>query len=228
MGMLRVAIVETESVAKDIMFELALLLQDQEWTFQYFNKISQFAKAEEKKDFQFVVFHERLEIPRVTQAFITRYPQRIIMYPKSELTNVQKETLPFSRIFYIDRNHIHEEIKRISPMLEKMIKNQDEYLFSYNNLSVPLKISDIRYIEKQDKYLIYHSKRGEFRERKNMKDAYIHFEPYNFLWVHASYLVNMQYVTKIESDTIYLQDEYLPISRSKKAEVAEKIRSFIQ
>lgn len=226
--MLRIAIIETESVAKDIMFELALLLQDQEWTFQYFNKISQFAKAEAIKDFQLVVFHERLETPRVTQAFITHYPQRIVLYTKAELTKIQKELLPFSRIFYINRNHIHDELKRILPSIKKMIKNQDEYLFSYNNVTVPLKISDIYYIEKQDKYLIYHSKRGVFRERKNMKDAYLYFEPYNFLWVHASYLVNIQYVTKIESDFIFLQDEIFPISRSKKADVTKKIRSFIQ
>lgn len=226
--MLRVAIVETEDVAKDIMFEFATLLQEQEWSFQFFSKITQFAKAEVKIDFQIVVFHEQHETPRVTQAFISRHPQRIVIYTKPELTKTEKIMLPFTRIFYIDCNHIHDEMKRISPMIRKMVKNQEEYLFSYNNIEVLLKISDIQYIEKQDKFLIYHSNRGEFRERKNMKDAYAYFESYDFLWIHASYLVNMQYITKVKSAYVYLQEEVLPISRSKKDDVITKIRSFIQ
>lgn len=226
--MLRVAIIETESVAKDVIFELALLLQEQEWTFQYFTKISEFAKADIEKNFQFLVFHENLEIPRVTQSFIIQHPQRIVMYMKSKLSNVQRDIIPFSRIFYVNRNQIHEELQRIAPMIKKLVKGEEEYLFSYNNVKVPLRIRDIRYIEKQGKYLIYHSKRGQFRERRSMKDIYVNFEKYDFVWIHASYLVNMQYVLKIKSDIIYLQGVQLPISRTKKAEVVNKIRSFVQ
>ena len=93
---------------------------------------------------------------------------------------------------------------------------RDRYLFSYNNVKVPLKISDIYYIEKEGKLLVYHTRRGEFRERKNMKDAYEIFKPYNFLWIHVSYLVNIMYIMKIENDMVMLPSLHLPISRSKK------------
>ena len=106
--------------------------------------------------------------------------------------------------------------------------NQDEYLFSYNNVKVPLKISDIYYIEKEGKLLVYHTRRGEFRERKNMKDAYEIFKPYNFLWIHVSYLVNIMYIMKIENDMVMLPSLHLPISRSKKAEVLSAFHSLIE
>lgn len=44
-------------------------------------------------------------------------------------------------------------------------------MFAYNNVEIPLRIADILYIEKEDKFLVYHTKRGEFRERKSMKAA---------------------------------------------------------
>lgn len=226
--MLRVAILETEDIAKDIMFELASLLQDQEWSFQYFTKISQLALHAENKDFPLIIFHEKFEIPRVSQSFVLNKPQRIIIYTKSKLTSTEKEILPFSRIFYIDRANIKEEMQRIAGPIEMILKNQEEYLFSYRNVEVPLKIADIFYIEKEDKNLIYHTKRGRFSERKSMKVANAYFAKYHFLWVHASFLVNMQYITKISANQVYLQKVHIPIARARKAEVIQQIHEYVK
>ncbi|MEG2506771.1 MAG: LytTR family DNA-binding domain-containing protein [Longicatena sp.] len=224
--MLRVAILETQEVAKDIMFELSSLLQKEEWAFQYFTKISQLANAEKEKEFQVIIFHEKFEIPRISQAFVLNKPSRIVIYTKMKVEKALKEILPFARIFYIDRKDIKEELNRIAPFIDVLLKNQEEYLFSYNNIKVPLKINDIYYIEKQDKYLIYHTRRGEFRERKTMKEAIVFFQSYHFIAIHASYLVNLQYVTQISTDTMSLQDTLLPISRSRKGEVIAKIHKY--
>ncbi|MEG0330462.1 MAG: LytTR family DNA-binding domain-containing protein [Longicatena sp.] len=226
MSMLRVAILETQEVAKDIMFELSSLLQKEEWAFQYFTKISQLANAEKEKEFQVIIFHEKFEIPRISQAFVLNKPSRIVIYTKTKVEKALKEILPFARIFYIDRKDIKEELNRIAPFIDVLLKNQEEYLFSYNNIKVPLKINDIYYIEKQDKYLIYHTRRGEFRERKTMKEAIVFFQSYHFIAIHASYLVNLQYVTQISTDTMSLQDTLLPISRSRKGEVIAKIHKY--
>lgn len=225
--MLRIAILENEETAKNIMFELAVLLKEEDCVFSYFSRISQFAKADIEKEYHVVIFHEKLEIPRVTQSFVMAKPQRIVIYSKSKLTPSQKEILPFARILYVERNNIKEELRRIAPYVKKLVMNQEEYLFSYNNVKVPLKISDIYYIEKEDKSLIYHTKRGEFRERKNMKDAHEFFRHYNFLWIHVSYLVNMDYIRQINGDMVLIANEELPIARAKKAEVMQVFRSFI-
>ena len=226
--MLRIAILETEEIAKQILYIIAKYFQQEDCSCYCFTKISQFAKAEADKDFQVVFFHEKMEVPRVTQSFVLNKPQRIVIYVKSELTEIEKEILPFARIFYIQRKEISNEMLKILPYLSKLIHQQEEYLFSYNNVKVPLKISDIYYIEKEDKMLIYHTKRGEFRERKNMKDAFVFFEPYDFLWIHASYLVNMEYILKIENDTVILPKISLPISRTKKAKMIDAFHSYIE
>lgn len=226
--MLRIAILENEETAKNIMFSLAQHLQEEDCCFYCFKKISQFAKAEAEKEFHVVIFHEKMEVPRVTQSFVLNNPQRIIIYTKSKISAAEQQILPFARIFYIERKHAQAEMERILPFIKKLIRNQDEYLFSYNNVKVPLKISDIYYIEKEDKLLVYHTRRGEFRERKNMKDAYENFKVYDFLWTHVSYLVNMSYIMKIENDMVMLPSIHLPISRSKKAEVLKTFHGFIE
>lgn len=226
--MLRIAILENEEAAKNIMFSLAQYLQEEDCCFYCFKKISQFAKAEAEKEFHVVIFHEKMEVPRITQSFVLRKPQRIIIYTKTKISASEQQILPFSRIFYVERKHLQSEMERILPHMQKLLRNQDEYLFFYNNVKVPLKISDIYYIEKEGKLLVYHTRRGEFRERKNMKDAYEIFKPYNFLWIHVSYLVNIMYIMKIENDMVMLPSLHLPISRSKKAEVLSAFYSLIE
>lgn len=226
--MLRVAILEVEDVAKDIMFELVATLPTQELLFHHYTKISQFASDENEKEFQIIVFHEKFEVPRVTQSFVLNNSRRIILYTKAKLSMSEKEILPFARIFYIKRNAIKQELKRISQAIEFLLKNQEEYLFSYKNVNVPLKITDIYYIEKQDKYLIYHTKRGEFRERKSMKEACAYFAQYHFLWTHVSYLVNLQYVTQIEQDFVVLCKQHLPLARARRADVMAQMRAYVK
>lgn len=64
--MLRIAILENEEAAKNIMFSLAQYLQEEDCCFYCFKKISQFAKAEAEKEFHVVIFHEKMEVPRIT------------------------------------------------------------------------------------------------------------------------------------------------------------------
>ena len=60
-----------------------------------------------------------------------------------------------------------------------------------------------------------------------MKEAAAFFEGYDFLWIHVSYLVNMQYIAKIQQEHVYLDHIELPISRSKKASVIDKMHAFV-
>ena len=225
--MIRLAILETEEVAKEVLFELMRNLKDREWSFSYFTRITDFAKSDEKQDFQIVLFHEKFDIPRITQAFVLSKPRRIMLYTVAHLKDEMKERYPFQRILYLDRTKLKEEMQAVCPLIDRMLKKEEEYLFHYNNVSIPLRINDIFYIEKEDKYLIYHTRRGEFRERKRMKEAAAFFEGYDFLWIHVSYLVNMQYIAKIQQEHVYLDHIELPISRSKKASVIDKMHAFV-
>lgn len=222
--MLKVAIIEEEEIAKDIIFELGKLFQGKEWMFQYFSSISAFLKADEQDKFPVLFLHGRYNTPRFYDSFFLQKEDRAVIFCQEKTTMLP---ISFEKFLFIDKTKIKEEIKKLYSFLNRISKAEEEYLFSYNYVSVPIKYRDIFYIEKMDKQLIYHTKKGEFHERKNMKDAQQEFEMYGFLRIHASYLVNMRYITKIDSDSIYLQNIVLPFARNRKQEVREKMESYI-
>lgn len=151
--MLRIAILEKEKIAKDIIFELGKMME-QDWTFQYFTKISEFAKAWEKAPFQIVFIHELFNIDRVTKSFVLTNTETMFIYTMQG-TLPQDFNARFQRILYMKITNIKQEIERLYPSIKEFLKMNKEYLFSYNNVSIPLKISDIFYIEKDGKQLVY-------------------------------------------------------------------------
>lgn len=222
--MLRIAILENEENAKNIIFQLGEILRDEDWTFHYFSKISELAKAQLSKEYNIIILQDKFDTPRVTEIFIHPYPERVIVFTTSK--EISYEFYDYNQILYVNRNHLENELRNVYPCIKRKMKNDDEYFFSYNHISVPLKIKEIYYIEKENKNLIYHTKKGEFRERKNISDAERYFEKYQFLRIHSSFLVNFQYITKFESDTVYVNQVPLPFARLRRQEIIDKVRKL--
>lgn len=227
--MLRIAIVEREAVAKDIIFELAKIMGELEWSFVHFTKISAFAKADEKNHFDMVFFNENFHSDRVSASFVEHSPRRIVIYCMSKLDASMKEDYRTGRILYIDMHQIKCEMQRIAKHILSLLQSHEEYLLAYNNVYIALRMQDIYYIEKCDKQLIYHTKKGEFRERKTIGEADQFFSTYDFLRIHASYLVNVQYIIKIEQDIVELENhESLPIARARKKFVIDWFHDYVK
>lgn len=227
--MLRIAILEKEQIAKDIIFECAKILTEMEWSFMHFTKISEFAKAENKYGFDIVFFHEVFHTERVSHSFVEHDPKKIVFYCMDQITPAQQADCYTGRILYIDRNHIKEEMNRIKEHLLALLRSHKEYLLSYNKVLIPLRMQDIYFIEKKEKNLIYHTLRGIFKERKTMAEAETYFQHFDFLRIHASYLVNVQHITKVQYDTVTLDNQMeLPIARARKREVSNWFHHYVR
>ncbi len=73
-----------------------------------------------------------------------------------------------------------------------------------SNLHV-IQVSDIRFIESQDDYVLVHCSKGDFLKEKTMS----YFEknlPEEFLRIHRCYIVNIQCIDKVE---LYEKDTHL-------------------
>lgn len=224
--MLRVAIVEQESVAKDVVFELEKIFHDYVWTFQYFTSMVELAKTDHHSPFDMFVFHEKFHTDRIYDSLI-KGRKRFVIYTMEKCVPLGNDS-PFCRMLSMDRHHIKEEIQRIKENIITWIKEQEEYLFSYNGVKLALKIHEIHYIEKQNKNLIFHTDKGQLYERGSMSEAKKRFEPLGFLHIHSSYLVNFSDIIQVEGDMMILQDHTeLPIARSKKQDVRTYFQKFI-
>lgn len=226
--MIRVAIVEKEETAKEIMFALGQIFQENEWTFVYFTEIVAFAKADKKQHFDIVFFHEKFQTQRISASFVNHDVQRVVIYMYETVAKCLQDG-PYSRIMYINRNQVKKEMKRIEDSIQHLMKAKEEYLLSYHNITVALAINEIYYIEKQEKNVIYHSAKGEFYERKNMSDVEAYFKPYDFIRIHSSFLVNFQYITCIDLDVVELiQGNKLPLARARKKEVKDWFHAYVK
>lgn len=224
--MLKVAVVETESVAKDIIFELGKIFKDYTWTFQYYNNVVEFAKADLHQQYDMLVFHEKFNTERIYNSFI-KGQNRMVLFT-CDNRNECTESFLFSRILYIDKHQMKDEIIRLEKTMLSWMKEQQEYLFSYNGIKLALQIHEIHYIEKENKNLIFHTDKGELYERGSMSEKVRYFEPLGFLHIHSSYLVNFKDIVKIDKDILTLRDgTELPIARSKKQYVKNYFRDFI-
>lgn len=227
--MLRIAIVEREQTAKDIIFEIAKIMGEMEWSFVHFTSISGFAKADEKSRFDMVFFNEKFYTERVSASFVENNPKRIVIYCMHTLLPYMQDDYLGGRILYIDVQDIKGEIQRIASHIHSLLQGHTEYLFTYHNVCVPVRMQDIYYIEKCEKLLIYHTAKGEFQERKTMSEAEKYFTTYDFLRIHASYLVNTAHITKLEQEMIALStQESLPIARARKKHVIDWFHGYVK
>lgn len=226
--MLRIAILEKEQTAKDIIFECAKILGEWEWTFAHFTKISDFAHADERLTFDCLIMNELFHTQRISASFVETQPSRIVIYCMEELTPAM-QLHKNGRIFYIERKHIKIEMNRIKDQLLSLLRSRKEYLISYANLLVPIQIQDIFYIEKSEKKLIYHTRKGIFQERKTMAQAEKLFSSYDFIRIHAGILVNVAHTAKITKEAVVLTNgEELPIARARRKAVVDWFHDYVK
>lgn len=221
--MLRVAIVEKEEMAKNIIFSLSKILDD-EFCFVHFDKISEFVRKQEKAAYDIIVLNESYNNVRVTEALNYQKNNVIIIYCGSE--NALKEYNPYTRIFEINSNMYKEDLLHLKPYLDERLNKHREYLFSYNGVVIRMKYHDIYYIEKEDKDLVYYTKKGEFRERGSIAKKSEEMQKYDFIRINSGILVNYEYIYQVNGDDVEMNNHViLPISRSRKAYVTQFIKS---
>ena len=220
--MLKVVIVEQERIAKDVIFLLRKVLND-EFTFTYYEKIVDLIKSP-IKDYDIIILNEAYNNIRITSALDFDKTNSVFVYLCYEGYGNMNNS--YGRVFSIHRMNVEYELMEIKDLINSRLKKHQEYLFSYNGVTLKLKFHDIYYIEKEDKNLIYHTKKGEFYERGSMSNKAKEFGVYDFIRINSGILVNYEYIFKIEGDELELHNhERLSISRSRRPKLLEFIRS---
>ncbi len=216
--MLRIAILEKEPCAKDILFECAKIITDMEWSFVYDTKISQLVKRDAILHFDLLILHEMFDTPRVRASLVDPFPRRIVIFCTENSTMHRQDQC--KQILYIHRNQIKREMQRIAPQLRSLLMMHHQYTLTYRHVHVILPLQDIYYMEKQDKNIVLHTAKGLFKERKTLKDVENDLQRNGFVRIHASYLINPKHVVSFHENHVILEGGVcLPIARSRKHDV---------
>lgn len=219
--MLKVVIVEQDQVAKDVIFLLQDILKEA-FTFTHYEKIVDLIR-ENNRSYDIIILNGEYDSDRITNALDFKKTNSVYIY----ITN-KKKMAPidtYCRVFYINRNEYKECLLKQKDCINTCLMSHQEYLFSYNGVTVHLKFHDIFYLVKANKDLIYYTRKGVFMERGSIREKEEEFKVYGFIRVNAGTLVNYDYIFKIDGDELEMNNhEHLLISRSRKASLVSFVR----
>lgn len=97
-----------------------------------------------------------------------------------------------------------------------------------NGETLVIPVRQIKYIEAQDKYTLAVTETEEHLMRRTMKFWESTLPGQDFVRIHKSYLVNLEYFEKKGEDVLLDQGKIVKISRLRKNTVMEKYKEFLR
>lgn len=89
---------------------------------------------------------------------------------------------------------------------------------------IPVNFTSIQFIKSESNYCIFHLEEGKVMSLAKLKELELKL-PSNFIRCHRSYIVNTDYITKINLDDIWVSENNIPISTMYKEDIKQFIES---
>lgn len=120
---------------------------------------------------------------------------------------------------------IEKASQNIAPQENMISKPQNEYLFVRTNHKLErLDILDIIYIESKREYIDIHTENRRYIVNQSMVSMLTQLPEDNFIRIHRSYIVNLDYIQSIRGNMVCVADRELTIGGSFRTSFFDKIR----
>jgi DNA-binding LytR/AlgR family response regulator len=174
------------------------------------------------------VFDEIFKTPRLESIFGHDNLNAIFIYVCSNVDKIKRQDQR-ARILYISKDNIEKEMERCSDIIRWQCAQSDLYNLVYDGVNVNLPYDDIYYMEKIEKLVYFHTKKGVFHKRTNMSDLEEEFSAYGFIRTHVSYLVNEKHIVAWFKDEVDLDTgKRVPLSRAQKRKILSRKKENMQ
>lgn len=100
-------------------------------------------------------------------------------------------------------------------------------IVKYDDGVIRMPLSDLFYVIKERNNLVYHTRRGEFRERRTMQWFREKYGSACFAECMTGCMVNMTHIEKIGKDTVLVAGSELPVSRRLKKEFIKNYMDYV-
>ena len=116
---------------------------------------------------------------------------------------------------------------RLSRILKHVVAGSKEFAIHTQDGVTKLSLSDIYYVESNQHFSTFHTKKGDLTMRIALKDVEKELSSAQFARCNNSFLVNLKFVTKIKANDVYIDDKYiLWMTRGKKDEFMKAFTLF--
>ena len=117
-----------------------------------------------------------------------------------------------------------EAFTKVEASKEEGVVYEDEIFVHADKRLVRIPVDEICVIEaKGDYILIKRHDQKMHAVRSTLKSIEGRLSPKKFIKVHRSYIVNISKIVDIEDSSILVQNEFVPISRSLRSEVIDRL-----
>lgn len=166
-----------------------------------------------------------------TANIIRQYDKYVIIVFITSYTKYMQESFQCSPFRFLIKPVGFEGFKKVYyEMLNKISSNEQYLIIDSNKAKLRLKYSDIIYIESKNHWVFIHMKENVYKIRNTLSQFIGEIKSYDFIRTHKSYLINFNYVNKINKDNVemYGNNDIIPISRSYKKEFSIFIEKIIE
>ncbi|PXX51953.1 LytTR family two component transcriptional regulator [Hungatella effluvii] len=123
--------------------------------------------------------------------------------------------------YYVFTDKLNKAIRFSRLNMEK------DFVIHTEDSIIKLTSSQIIYVEKDKNYLVFHTKQGVCRSRGTISELEQQLSREGFSECINGCLVNLKYVTKMEKDTVWVDEVPLPITRRRKKEFKEDFMKYL-
>lgn len=136
------------------------------------------------------------------------------------------DSFDFDTFYFVRKSTLKTDITRSIKKYLRTLTNNDFIVINYNHDIYQINKSDIVWIESKGNNLNIHTNQFELNIRKTLKSLLVELNNINFIKIHNSFLVNLNYVQRIHKNTCYLSNGItLPISSLKKKQLQNIIKN---
>ena len=138
-----------------------------------------------------------------------------VLIINSKRNDLVFESFKFGIFFFIRKDHFETDMSFAQIRLTEYFKSTKQvYLCKQKHSSYKIPYEKIKYIEKVGSNIEIHlNDHRTFIENKSIKQISSEIQNSYFIQCHQSYIVNLDYVKKIEDNDFILENEKVQISR---------------
>lgn len=153
---------------------------------------------------------------RINIVFITNMPQYAV------------DGYDVAAVGFIVKPIIYSSFRIKMLRILELIRRNEKVVFTVkgDDVFIPLRASDIRYVEVSAHKVIFHTLSGDYNTYGTLKKVEKSLLPYSFVRCNSCYLVNLRYVTSVNGYTVCLGKDKLLISHPRKQSFLHELNDF--
>lgn len=135
---------------------------------------------------------------------------------------------------FLSKPLLYRKVENIlNKIYKKKLLNAEEKLFlKCHDGLITLQLSDIIYIQTENKLLILHTIHGDVQSSQRMNELEKRLSTKQFYCCHNSYMVNFDYVEGVKQDSVLIKDKAqklktIPVSKYKKEEFMRALARYV-